>query len=235
MQLLLSGHWHETILNGIVRFFCKEYKGSDVLLSVCARSESGDTKATDNDARSDTELARTAGSDPHAFSTLFDRYFTRVYRFHSFRIRQREDAEDLTSETFVKIFEKLHTYQDRGVPFSVWVFTIARHTLIDFTRKTKNNVTSLDALEEYQEPGEEFDHDAIDRTILMEKLWKATKVLPEKQQQIWALKLSSGLSHREIGTVLDMSENNVNVAISRSMKTLKTYMSHAHHNPDHVA
>ncbi len=235
MQLLLSVHWLGTIQNGIVRFFCKEYKERDVLLSVCARSESGDTKATESDTRTDTELARLAGSDPHAFSTLFDRYFTRVYRFHSFRIRQREDAEDLTSDTFVKIFEKLHTYQDRGVPFSVWVFTIARHTLVDFTRKTKSNVTSLDALEEYQEPGEEFDYDAIDRSVLMEKLWKASRVLPEKQQQIWALKLSSGLSHREIGKVLEMTENNVNVAISRSMKTLKQYLSHAHHNPDHVA
>lgn len=179
-----------------------------------------------DDQRTDIELAKNAGSDPQAFSILFDRYFKRVYHFHTFRIRQKEDAEDLTSETFTKIFEKIHTFTDRGIPFSVWVFTIARHTLIDFTRRTKQVVTSLDALEEYQEPGEEFDHEAIDRSVLIEKLWKATTVLPEKQQHIWALKLSSGLSHREIGETLGMTENNVNVAISRSVKTLRKYLSH---------
>ncbi len=190
---------------------------------------------TAEDPRTDLQLLHDIEDDPQAFSALFDRYFTRVYHFHSFRIRQKEDAEDLTSETFVKIFEKLHTYQDRGIPFSVWVFTIARHTLIDFTRRSHNNVTSLDALEEFQQPGQEFDHDAIDRSVLMEKLWKASAVLPEKQQQIWALKLSSGMTHADIGSTLGMTENNVNVAISRSLKTLRTYLSHAHHDPDHVA
>ena len=207
-------------------FLCKKTYQEGVLPSVWLVRASDESSATD-DKRSDTELVQAASSDPHAFSALFDRYFTRVYHFHSYRIRQREDAEDLTSETFVKIFQKLHTYNDRGVPFSVWVFTIARHTLIDFTRKSKGNITSLDALEEFQEPGEDFDHQAIERTLLMEKLWKASAVLPEKQQQIWGLKLSSGLSHKEIGAVLGMSENNVNVAISRSLKTLRTAMAHA--------
>lgn len=191
--------------------------------------------STSNDPRTDMQLVHDAGHDPHAFSILFDRYFLRVYRFHSYRIRQREDAEDLTSETFLKITEKIHTYKDRGIPFSVWVFTVARHTLIDFTRRSKGKMTSLDELSEYQEPSLAFDHEAIDRSVLMEKLWKASANLPEKQQQIWSLKLSSGLTHREIGDVLGMTENNVNVAISRSLKTLRTYLSHAHHNPNHVA
>lgn len=233
MLSLASIRWPDHILQIFSRFLCKERRTNNVLSPIYARSNSVRTQATDSDKRTDAELARSANSDPHAFSILFDRYFTRVYQFHSFRIRQKEDAEDLTSETFTKIFQKIHTFTDRGIPFSVWVFTIARHTLIDFTRRTKDDITSLDALEEYQEPGEEFDHNAIDRSVLIDKLWKATAVLPEKQQQIWALKLSSGLTHREIGEILGMTENNVNVAISRSVKTLRKYLAHAH--ADHHA
>ena len=235
MFLLLLPSWLSRVHHTLTFFLCKYMTPEDVLPTVHHRSSQSKTIPTAEDPRTDLQLLCDVENDPHAFSALFDRYFTRVYRFHSYRIRQREDAEDLTSETFVKIFEKLHTYKDRGVPFSVWVFTIARHTLIDFTRRCHKNVTSLDALEEFQEPGQEFDHDAIDRSVLMEKLWKASAVLPEKQQQIWALKLSSGMTHSEIGSTLGMTENNVNVAISRSMKTLRIYLSHAHHDPDHVA
>lgn len=235
MFLLLLPSWLSRVHNFFALFLCKYRTHQDVLPSVRYRVFRSDVSPMAEDPRTDIQLIHDAGGDPQAFSILFDRYFTRVYRFHSFRIRQREDAEDLTSETFVKIFEKLHTYKDKGVPFSVWVFTIARHTLIDFTRRCHKNVTSLDALEEFEEPGQEFDHDAIDRSVLMEKLWKASAVLPEKQQQIWALKLSSGMTHAEIGSTLGMTENNVNVALSRSMKTLRTYLSHAHHDPDHAA
>ena len=231
MLTVLVQHWLTGILPSIKRFLCKECRGDDVVPSTALRTDTAHAHSTDSDTRSDAELARTAHQDPHAFSVLFDRYFTRVYHFHYFRIRQKEDAEDLTSETFTKIFEKVDTFQDRGIPFSVWVFTIARHTLIDFTRRLKKNVTSLDALEEYQQPGIDFDHHAIDQTILMEKLWKAAAVLPEKHQQIWALKLSAGLSHKEIGAIVGMTENNVNVAISRSTKMLRTYLSHARFDP----
>lgn len=172
----------------------------------------------------DSELVERAKQDIDYFSELFDRYFTRVYQFHYFRIRQKEDAEDLTSETFMKIFKKLDTYHEKGIPFSVWVFTVARNTLIDFVRKNKMKTQPIEESAPEKALMKDFDIAAIERSVLSEKLWEAIKVLPEKQQQIWALKLASDLPHKEIATILGTTENNVNVAVSRSMKTLKRYL-----------
>lgn len=175
----------------------------------------------------DNELVRCAQESVHGFTPLFDRFFTPVYRYFFSRLRQQDDAEDLTSETFMKIFERLHTYAERGVPFSVWVYKVAHNVLIDFVRRDKTRMTdSLEDLENAKEPSTDFDLAAIDRGLLSEKLWAALRVLPKRQQDIWALKLTNDLSHKDIAGILEMSENHVNVDVSRSMKSLKKYLSY---------
>ncbi len=203
-------------------FLCKVQHLFVVLLSVSDVSAS----VASFSEMSDNELAGAAKHNVNAFNELFDRFFTRVYQFHFSRIRQKQDAEDLTSETFAKIFKKLEGYNERGVPFSVWVFTIARNTLIDHIRKNKIQTEPLEDMESYKEPYVHFDMRKIENKILTEKLWKTLRVLPEMQQQIWALKLASDLPHKEIAAIVGISENNVNVHVSRSMKTLKKYLQH---------
>lgn len=174
---------------------------------------------------SDHELANGAKHDVQFFSELFDRYFERVYQFHLFRIRQDQDAEDLTSETFTKVFQKIDTFREDGAPFSAWLFTIARNTLIDFTRKHKIKPESIDEIQPSDEPSKDFDMTKIENTVLSDKLWEAIRTLPEKQQQLWGLKLSADLPHRDIAEILGTTENNVNVMVNRSLKQLKRYLS----------
>lgn len=176
---------------------------------------------------SDNELVLRAQENVHGFTPLFDRFFTPVYRYFFSRLRHQDDAEDLTSETFMKIFQRLHSYNERGIPFSVWVFKVAHNVLIDFFRRDKTKMTdSLEEIDPGQEPSVDFDLAAIDRSLLSDKLWAALRVLPKRQQDIWALKLSNDLAHKDIAHILGMTENHVNVDVSRSMKTLKKYLSY---------
>lgn len=175
---------------------------------------------------SDNDLALRAQEHADGFTPLFDRFFDPVYRYFFSRLRHEDNAEDLTSETFMKIYQRLDSYVERGIPFSVWVFKIAHNVLIDFVRRDKAKVTdSLESLEPGNEPSVDFDLGVINHSILSEKLWATLRVLPKRQQDIWALKLTNDLSHKDIAEIIGITENHVNVDVSRSMKTLKKYLS----------
>lgn len=172
----------------------------------------------------DNELAKRAKEDVESFSELFDRFFTPVYRFFFIRLRHVADSEDLTSETLEKMFTKIHTFEERGLPFSAWVFRIARNNLNDHLRRKRMETVPLEEMDESSESAHACDLQKFDDKILTEKLWEAVARLPEKQQQIWALKLSADLPHKEIAEVLGMTENSVNVSIHRSFSALKSYL-----------
>ncbi len=153
-----------------------------------------------------------------------------MYRFFYFRLRHHDDAEDLTSETFEKIFRKLDTFEERGLPFSAWVFSIAHHCLIDHVRKKKVQVESIDELTPQEEPSVAFDLSTIERSLLSDKLWNAIRTLPPAQQQMWALKLSADLPHAQIADILGTTENNVNVMVHRSCSALKKRLAYLAHD-----
>jgi RNA polymerase sigma-70 factor, ECF subfamily len=209
-------------LIGIEVFYCKAMALLDVLYKGLLFF------ANDNSSNqlSDNQLAELAKTDSQHFEELFDRYFPRVYQFFYFRLRHTQNAEDLTSEVFIKIYEKIELYKDTGAPFGAWVFSIARNTFIDFTRKNKEKIESLEEIPPSAEPSTNFDLTKINHKICMEKLWSAMRLLPQKQQELWALKLTSDLPHKEIANILGTTENNVNVMVNRSLKELKKRLSY---------
>src|SRR5258708_40112642 len=83
----------------------------------------------------ETPLVRRAiGGDPEAFAQLYLIYAERLQRFVFFRVGDQQIAEDLTSQTFLKAWEKLDHYQMRGLPFVAWLFRIARNIVFDHYR-----------------------------------------------------------------------------------------------------
>jgi len=207
----------------IIARLCKTDALSSVFL-YASRSPS----PQDQSPLSDVTLALRARENPELFAELFERFFTPVYRFFFFRLRHREDAEDLTSLTFEKAFLGLKKFEERGVSFSAWLFTIAHHCLVDHFRRKRPSESLEDLAEKNREPATDFDLKDIDRKLLMEEVWEAVRTLPGKYQHLWALKLSSDLPHREIAEILGTTENNVNVMVHRSLATLKEKLVHRH-------
>lgn len=171
----------------------------------------------------DNALALRAAGDPDAFTELFHRFFKPVYRYFLCRLRSPDDAEDLTSETFTKVYRKLHTFREQGTPFTAWLFAIARNVLIDHLRGRKET-EPIDEMEDDARVATEMDLGGIDRAILKEQVWEALGKLPAKYRELWALKLTSDLPHREIATLLGTTEGNVNVMVHRSLAKLKEHL-----------
>src|ERR1035437_6717703 len=84
----------------------------------------------------DPALIEQARRDPEAFAALYRRYLTPVYRYLYSRLGSVHDAEDITTQVFIDALEGLSANHYRaGGCFSAWLFTIARHRLVDFYRQ----------------------------------------------------------------------------------------------------
>ena len=205
-------------------FFCKVMR----LLSVFFDTDGSFSDSSGTPESSDRDLALKARENPDSFAQLFEKYLTPVYRYFFFRLRHREDSEDLTSLTFEKAFLGLKNFRDDSTSFPAWLFKIANNCLIDHYRRIKP-VDSLDELSETGfEPSENFDLQGLNRKMLITEVWEEIRTLPEKYQTLWALKLASDLPHQEIAKILNISENNVNVMIHRSLGMLRKKILNRH-------
>src|SRR6476659_4156793 len=88
-------------------------------------------------AQSDAErlLIEAAQKNPARFAELYEENFDRVYAYISRRVRDRSEAEDLTSEVFHQALANLSRFEWRGVPFAAWLFRIAANAIIDRSKR----------------------------------------------------------------------------------------------------
>ncbi len=167
------------------------------------------------------KLVERAKTDTEAFSELYDLYFSRVYNFVAAKIGRQEDTEDLVSDIFMKILEKLDKFKDRGVPFGAWVFKICRNEIYDYYKKTgRDKTTDLDNAAEIKDKDETPDKKAH-QVELSEQVRKVLSELPERDQSVVELKFYSGLNNREIADALGLTESNIGVILFRVLKRIK--------------
>lgn len=164
-------------------------------------------------------IKQAQNGDTEAFGLLYDRYFEQVYRYSAFRV-QKEIAEDLTADIFVKAWEKIHTYSFRkNVPFSAWLFRIARNMVIDAYRSQK---LIVEMPEELDDPDEMNRADsALIRKETVQTVREAMKKLPRRYQEILTLSFIAELPHDEIARVLHMREGAVRILKFRALKKLE--------------
>jgi len=151
---------------------------------------------------------------------VFNTYYDKVYGFLYSRTGNKTSAEDLTSQTFLKIAEKIRSYdKDKGA-LSTWIFTIALNEMRSFYRvgKSRENEDLDEAAEIQSEDNVEKDFEAReDGNILLGLLGK----LDGRQRNVITLKYYGDFSNREIAAILDLSETNISTILSRSLKKLK--------------
>jgi RNA polymerase sigma-70 factor (ECF subfamily) len=174
------------------------------------------------------QLVERAKVDSEYFGRLYDHYFPKVYAFIAAKIYDRDDAEDLTGDIFVKILENLHSYEWRGLPFGAWVFRIARNTLNDYYgRYAKTKTKSIEEAYGISEDEEKTSpHKKAAQEELAEKVKEVLKDLPERDLTVVQLKFFAQLSNREITQVTGHSESNVAVILYRTLRKIKPELKH---------
>ncbi len=176
---------------------------------------------------SDESLAcKSLDGDISAFEELVNRYkrpvFSIVYRM----IGQYQEAEDITQEVFINVYEKLYQF-DSNKKFSPWIYKIATNASISALRKKKKVIT-LDfdeaygkAYEDYYTTGLTDPQFMFEREELKIFTDKAINELPENYRVVIMLRYQMDLNNQEIAEVLGVTKENVEVRVHRARKALR--------------
>jgi RNA polymerase sigma-70 factor, ECF subfamily len=157
--------------------------------------------------------------DQEMFAQLYDAYIERIYRYVYFRVADMELAEDITSQVFLKVWEKLGTYQPGHSPFMAWLYRIAHNAVIDYYRTKKVSVSLDDANPIEFSHADEVD-EKLDLQVKSQQLREALQELTEEQQQVLVLKFVSGLSTSEIAQQLGKQQGAVRALQMRGLQAL---------------
>ncbi len=154
-----------------------------------------------------------------AQNLLIDGLWDNVYNYVFFKIKNEEEAEDITIETFTKVLSKLKLYNE-DFDFKTWVISIAHNTLVDHIRKSsKQNLIideDINLVKENEISPEEY-------LILKQdndKILKALELLPLKYKNIIELRFLEDKTYKEIALELNLTLPNVKVRVLRAKQLL---------------
>lgn len=171
---------------------------------------------TDEDA-----LTRAAEGDTEAFGVLYDRYVARIYNYIYYRTGNQHDAEDLTSRVFTRAMRHISNYQDRGVPFSAWLYRIAHNLVANWHRdNSRRQEVALDDTYRTGSDGE-LPESVLMRTEEEDTLLTIIHHLPEDRQQLLILKFVEHLSNAEIGRIMGRTEGAIKSLYHRTLLSLR--------------
>jgi len=149
---------------------------------------------------------------------IFNTYYDKIYSFTLMRVGNVHDAEDITSDVFVKVTDKLETYNPERAAFSTWIFTIAYNEIKMHYRSNKN----IWAIESIPEIADRFviDEELLqkeEKTLLFYEICK----LDEKHKNAILLKYFGAMSYSQIAEFLGTSESNVGFILNSARTILK--------------
>lgn len=155
-----------------------------------------------------------------AFGQLYDHYATPIYRFVALKVSGREEAEDLTHETFLSAWQNLKSYKHQGFPFSSWLYQIARNKVIDHYRTRKQHA-SFENLDEDFLKVVGVTENNLEISLAMDQVRQAIARLGQEQQDVIIMKFVEDMPNEEIATALNKSEGAVRLLQHRAIQNLK--------------
>jgi len=167
----------------------------------------------------DQKVKAAARGDEQAFADLYDTYLDNIYRFVYLRVEDQQTAEDITSNVFLRAWEKLGDYQFRGVPFRAWLFRIARNAVIDHYR-TRKETAPLEVVINTRDEQHLPVSQQVGLRIEAEGVMQSMQQLTEDQRNVLTLKLVHGLNTEEVAKTLGKRQGAVRALQMRGLQAL---------------
>jgi RNA polymerase sigma-70 factor (ECF subfamily) len=183
------------------------------------------TEATTQKKESETKrvrglVERAQRGDRDALEELYLIHFDRIYAYLHVSVGNRHDAEDLTTQTFLRMLESIGRFRWQSAPFSAWLFRIAHNLAMDHFRATKR--IQLEETPPEPEPDEHTsaEHDAF-ASIGRKSMLELIDDLSPEQQQVLTLKFVFNFANAEAGTILGKTEGAIKSLQHRALATLQ--------------
>jgi RNA polymerase sigma-70 factor, ECF subfamily len=165
------------------------------------------------------QLIAAAQRDPAHFAELYERNFERVYAFVARRVRDRGEAEDVTSEVFHSALHNLARYEWRGVPFAAWLYRIASNEIADRAKRAGREAP-LDCVDEPPAVDDDVERRAL--------LFRLVDTLPTAQRDVIVKRFAEQRSIGEVARLLGRSEGAVKQLQLRAIENLRAQMRGSH-------
>lgn len=180
-------------------------------------------------------MRRYAGGDVGAFEVLFDRHEKPIFRFIYRSVGDRERAEELVQDVFLRVVNAAEGYKATA-KFTTWLYTIARNVCIDEARRRGRRPTvSLDAPLK-DDPGTTFLDRLVDasarggtselaREAFLEHLREGLTTLPDEQREVFLLRQFEGMRFVDIAKMLGVSDNTVKSRMRYALQALRGHLA----------
>ena len=164
-----------------------------------------------------------------SFETLMHKYYGRIFNFLGRMTGNRDTAEDLTQEVFVRVYKAVSSYQPQS-KFQTWIYTIAKNLALNELRRSKRSVVSLDAPvdggdgEMVRQVADPRSPSPASGLLIEEKqriIREAVESLPENQRVVVLLRRYDNLSYAEIANAMGCTVEAVKSLLSRARVNLK--------------
>jgi RNA polymerase sigma-70 factor (ECF subfamily) len=164
-------------------------------------------------------VGRAQAGERDALEELYLLHFDRIYSYLHMSVGNRHDAEDLTTQTFLKMLESIHRFRWQSAPFSAWLFRIAHNLAMDHFRAARR----VQPEEDVPEPADaEPSAEAVAmHTIGRESLLDMIEDLSGEQKQVLTLKFVFNFSNAEVAAILGKSEGAVKSLQHRALVALQ--------------
>lgn len=168
-------------------------------------------------------VTRFQAGDFEAFAALYEKYMDRIFAFVYRKTSQRETAEDLTSQVWMKALRGLEYFgENENANFKAWIYCIANNTVIDYYRTNKPEQD----IDEIVEPGisEDFAKHIDDKDTL-KAVREYLKQLKPLEQEIFVMRIWDDMSYKHIAKILWKSEDACKKSFSRTIKKVVANVS----------
>lgn len=166
-------------------------------------------------------LIKKAKTDKEAFGQLYERYVDKIYSYIYYRTSNEREAEDLTARVFFRAMQHIDSYEDRGFPFSAWLYRIAHNLVANWHRDhSRRQIFSIENVEQWH-----VTYDSPESTAEQigdrEALLQAVQRLPTDRQDLLLFKFVEQLTNAEIGAIMDRSEGAIKSLYYRTLQELR--------------
>ena len=162
--------------------------------------------------------------DREALEALYLLHFDRIYSYLHMSVGNRHDAEDLTTQTFLKMLEAIGRFRWRSAPFSAWLFRIAHNLAMDHFRATKRWQPEEEVPEPEGAEASSAEDEAL-QSIGRRSMLELIENLSHDQQQVLTLKFVFNFSNGEAATILGKTEGAVKSLQHRALTSLQKQVS----------
>ncbi|MBS3751247.1 MAG: sigma-70 family RNA polymerase sigma factor [Anaerolineales bacterium] len=176
---------------------------------------------TDKNLTETDLIEQATNGDASAFGQLYEKYIDQIYSYIYYRTSGKQEAEDLTSRVFLRALRAIEDYEDRGYPFSAWLYRIAHNLVVNWYRN-QDRVEEVPIVDQYPPPSVEAGAEKrVQVKDEREELMEVIRELPEDRQQLIILKHVEGLTNQEIGEIMGRTEGAIKALYHRTLVSLR--------------